>query len=196
MYVNEVNKGVVYSRNRAFDLAAGRYIAILDGDDVWEKTKLEKQYDVLKDDAIDLCYSSYSYINEHSTPIRYIYHTREAGSYRSLLRENYIGCSTAVIKAYIAKNVKMNGNVSHEDYYYWLNLLKQDVAARGIDEPLVRYRIHSKSRSYNKIKAARNRFIIYYKYLDLGVFKSTFFLLVYFIKAAKKYFNIYMKKRY
>ena len=190
LYSNGQNKGIVYSRNRAFDLAIGKYIAILDGDDVWEKEKLEKQYQILKDDEFGLCYTSYSFINEQSTPVKYVYHTKEIASYKSLLMENYIGCSTAVLKSDIAKGYKMNHNVAHEDYYYWLTLLKNGIKAKGIAEALTKYRIHDKSRSYNKMKSAKDRFVIYQKFEKLGLIKTLWNFFLYSCRSSWKYFKI------
>lgn len=43
LFKNAVNKGVVYSRNRYLEEASGDYIAVLDSDDTWLPSKLEKQ---------------------------------------------------------------------------------------------------------------------------------------------------------
>jgi teichuronic acid biosynthesis glycosyltransferase TuaG len=194
LYSNDKNKGVVYSRNKAFDLVQGKYIAILDGDDIWEKEKLEKQYQLIKNNDIELCYTSYSFINEKSQPFNYIYKTKENTSYSSLLRENYIGCSTVVFKTYIKDKIKMSHKVKHEDYYYWLTMLKSGVKAKGIVEPLVKYRVHQNGRSYNKLNAARNRFDIYYRLEQLGLVKSIYYFLFYGLKAAGKYLCLIREK--
>lgn len=190
LYSNDINKGVVYSRNKSFDLAKGKYIAILDGDDVWEKEKLEKQYKIVNNSEIGLCYTSYSFINEKSQPIKYVYKTKETATYNSLLKENYIGCSTVVLKADIGKKIKMNHGAAHEDYYYWLTLLKNGIKSKGIMDPLVKYRVHEKSRSYNKLRAARNRFNIYYRFEGLGLYKSIRCFIVYSFTALIKYSRI------
>jgi glycosyltransferase involved in cell wall biosynthesis len=47
-YIHQKNQGNVSSRNRGCELSQGKYIAILDGDDIWDEHKLEKQVDVLE----------------------------------------------------------------------------------------------------------------------------------------------------
>jgi len=51
-------KGIQHSRNVGCKAAIGKYIAMLDDDDLWEPTKLEKQLELMKDNvALVLCYT-------------------------------------------------------------------------------------------------------------------------------------------
>jgi glycosyltransferase involved in cell wall biosynthesis len=47
IYQNDGNKGIVYTRNRAFELATGTYLAINDSDDFSYPDRLEKQVAVM-----------------------------------------------------------------------------------------------------------------------------------------------------
>lgn len=196
MYGNEKNRGVGYSRNRAFSLAKGRFVAILDSDDIWLEDKLFRQYQVMKDGGIDLCYSAYSYIDTDSKDMNYTYKVKSEVSYRSLMKENYIGCSTAVITNKIAKSNKMKENMLNEDFYFWLQVLKQGCVGKGIMQPLVKYRIHEKGRSYNKFKAAQNRFMIYRESEQLPLGTRWFCFLNYAVRATSKFMMLYWRSRF
>jgi glycosyltransferase involved in cell wall biosynthesis len=47
-YIRQENGGVAKARNRGIAESTGRYVALLDHDDLWHSTKLEKQIDVLE----------------------------------------------------------------------------------------------------------------------------------------------------
>jgi len=48
VYVNEQNLGTYGTEKRALELSTGRYVAILNSDDLWAPTKLERQVDALE----------------------------------------------------------------------------------------------------------------------------------------------------
>ncbi len=193
MYNNERNMGVGYSRNRGFTLASGQYIAIIDGDDIWMKDKLLLQYHELRRIEADFCYSSYSIINHRSEDISFTYRTRLKAQYNTLLKENYIGCSTAVFSTKIISQVKMKENILNEDFCFWLQILKLGYTGIGIRESLVQYRLHENSRSYNKLKVAKNRFEIYRKVEKMSILVSVYSFIIYAVKAAIKYAIISVK---
>ena len=196
MYGNEKNRGVGYSRNRAFSLAKGKFIAILDSDDVWLEDKLDQQYQVLRNGGVDLCYSSYSYMDASSNDMNFTYRTKREVTYQALLKENYIGCSTAVISNEIAKTNKMKENMLNEDFFFWLQVLKQGYVGKGILQPLVKYRIHEKGRSYNKFKAAYNRYFIYRQNEGLSLLARCFYFMNYAVRATRKFMMVYWHSRF
>src|SRR4026208_1635519 len=42
-YVWQINSGVSAARNKGVEISKGKYISIIDADDLWDKCKLEKQ---------------------------------------------------------------------------------------------------------------------------------------------------------
>jgi glycosyltransferase involved in cell wall biosynthesis len=57
--VSIANSGLPAARNHAMGLASGDFIAFLDGDDLWEPTKLEQQMPLFDDPAVGLVYSDF-----------------------------------------------------------------------------------------------------------------------------------------
>lgn len=183
---NRRNVGVAESRNIGINISRGHYIAFLDGDDVWECDKLEKQFNAIKKTECDICCTSYSFINENSIDIKSVYVVPNLINYKMLLKQNYIGCSTVAVKKELLLHNQMDRNFQHEDYALWLKLARSGAKIIGITEPLVKYRILSNSRSYNKVKAAKGRMSIYMDQEELGLLKSLYYFIFYAINGLKK----------
>lgn len=187
LYRNTQNIGVAQTRNRGFDLAQGEYVALLDADDIWLPQKLELQLTQMEITSSDLCYSSYSFMDELGHSIRKPYLVPESFTFRQFLAQNYIGCSTAVIRSSRLANHRMNSTYSHEDYVFWLELLQAGCTVCGISTPLVQYRISPESRSSHKGRAALNRWKIYRNFLHFNIFQSAFYFVIYALLGLQKH---------
>ncbi len=64
--INQGNKGVSAARNLGFQQATGEYIAFIDADDVWLKTKLEEELEVVfrQSEPVALVYSGYYCVDD------------------------------------------------------------------------------------------------------------------------------------
>ncbi|MGL4740661.1 MAG: glycosyltransferase family 2 protein [Sarcina sp.] len=183
------NSGAAVVRNKAIELATGRYIAFLDSDDLWEKTKLEKQVHFMKEKQAGFCYTAYKLMNEDGTSKEVDVHVPKSVSYKELLKNTIIGCLTVMIDTDVVKNVKMLNVKVGEDTASWLKIIRENnIIAYGIDETLASYRVCQKSLSSNKIVAAKAMWRTYRECEKIGLFKSSF----YFISYAK---NAVMKRR-
>lgn len=183
----EKNGGVAQARNRLFAEAKGAYIAFLDSDDIWDPTKLEKQIALLESSGSDFVYSSYSFIDGKSESIGTPKLVPSSCTLSDILKENFILCSTVVMKSSLGKQYTMDGSYAHEDMVYWLTLLQGGCKAVGHPEVLVRYRIYDQNRSGNKAKAAKDRWIVYRKFLDFGLLKASGYFILYAVNGFHKY---------
>ena len=184
---NPCNMGVAKTRNRGFDLARGQYIALLDSDDLWLPRKLELQIARMEETGADICYCSYAIVDAIGNKSRPDYLVPEQTDFDKLLRENVIGCSTVVLSRRVIDQHRFETDFYHEDYVLWLKLLRSGFRATGCTEPLVHWRLIENSRSFNKRKAAGNRWRIYRDYLHLPLGKSVLAFAAYGAAGLRKY---------
>ena len=75
----------------------------------------------------------------------------------------------------------------HEDYVFWLELLKAGYRAIACTEVLADYRLVKGSRSSDKRNAAKNRWLIYRRVEKLSIWKSAAVFAVYACHALRKH---------
>lgn len=183
----EQNGGVANARNYLFSQASGEYIAFLDSDDIWEPEKLAKQIAILEQGEGDFTYSSYSFIDKDSLAIGKPKMVPSTCTLQEILKENFILCSSVVMKAQLGKQFTMDGSYSHEDMVYWLTLFQAGRKAVGVADVLVRYRIYEQNRSGNKAKAAKDRWIVYRRFLKLNLCTASRYFISYTLNGFRKY---------
>ena len=186
---NPQNMGVARTRNRGFDLAQGEWIALLDSDDVWHSDKLEKQLEVANESGAEIIYSSYALFTDGESG-KTQYNVPVRTNYSNMLKENVIGCSTVLLSKALLENFRFRVDVYHEDYALWLELLRNGYAAAGCMEVLTNYRIVKGSRSNSKLRAAKNRWIIYRKAEKLPLLKAISFFAAYAVNGFNKHKRI------
>jgi teichuronic acid biosynthesis glycosyltransferase TuaG len=112
---------------------------------------------------------------------------KEEITYRDLLLQNTICCSSVLIRTEVAKAFPMHHEDSHEDYIMWLEILQKYGSACGINEPLLRYRLSNTGKSGSKWKSARMTWKVY-RYMGFSVPKSVVCFVAYAVNGVWKYY--------
>lgn len=184
---NPLNQGVATSRNKGIEVAQGKYIALLDSDDVWTIDKLERQLELIVDAQIVYC--SYDFIDKNNRMIKKPFIVPKETNFNKMLVSNVISCSTILIDSELIKKNKFNKNYYHEDYVLWMQLLSIPVKAIGDEKVLMHYRQLETSRSHGKTNAAKHRWKIYREALGLDYITCICSFVGYVILGIKKYFG-------
>ncbi|PAK35391.1 glycosyltransferase family 2 protein [Peribacillus simplex] len=192
LYINEKNQGVSATRNRGILLANGEWVAFLDSDDMWQKTKLENQMINAQKLSAEFLFTGSSYINDDGDNYQGIFEVPEKVDYWKLRTQNVISCSSVLIKKKFFENIKMEKDDMHEDYAVWLRVLKTGVFAYGINEPLLIYRISRNSKSGNKIKTIKMTYKVF-RFVGINQVGSVYFMVRHIIGSLKKYRKIKIK---
>lgn len=186
---NKVNQGVSYSRNLGISIAKGEWIAFLDSDDYWDENKIKLQMEEALETKTDFIFCSTAYINEFDMKSSYILKVPYKISYKSLLKQNKISCSSVLIKKKLVLQYKMEDDLLHEDYYCWLRILENGKKAIGIDKPLLFYRLTSDGKSSDKFKALKMQARVYKK-MKIKFLARVYYISIYSIANLKKYYKI------
>lgn len=184
---NEVNLGAAATRNAAFKLCSGKYIALLDSDDLWEPDKLQKQIMCAESSHADIICCSYAIIDKQGNKKCADFIVPDCIDYKEMLVRSMISCSTAVLSRRVVEQEQFPTNMYHEDFAYWMNLLNKGYSAIGISEVLASYRVVEGSRASNKFKSAVNRWKVYRNYLGISVPHSSALLIRYMYYGIVKY---------
>lgn len=125
LYKNSINKKICYTLNRAYKHSSGAYIARMDGDDISEYDRLEKQINFLKENPeIDLVGVGTISIDENGKEIN---RTTYMKSFKFLKKAAYL--SSPVLHIWMAKREvyeKLNGYRDMpyvEDYDFLLRMI-------------------------------------------------------------------------
>ena len=173
-------------RNIGIEHAQGKYIAFLDSDDIWLPAKLEEQIKLFNDDKTAIVYSNYEKISEDGIRNNRVIKAPRQTTYKQLLKENTIGCLTAIYDTQKAGKMYFT-NVGHEDFVVWLSILKKGYVAKNTNSVLALYRVNANSVSANKLKACKWTWNIYRNIEHLPLMTSCYYFMHYAIRAGLKF---------
>ena len=151
----EKNQGAAVARNKALSEAKGRYIAFLDGDDVWCEGKLEKQLAFMNEKDAAVSCTAMDTIDAYGKPLGSVRKVREKVDYDFLLHNTMIATSTVIVDRNKTGNFQMPLRRGGQDYATWLMLMRNGTICYGLNEVLSRYRVLSDSLSSNKWKSIK-----------------------------------------
>jgi len=173
------------ARNLGTENANGKYIAFLDSDDFWHPQKLEIQIGQMETNNWVISFTSYCKQYESKPGKKKFIKVPNKVSYSDMLKTNSIGNLTAIYNVVKLGKLKQEEDF-FEDYIMWLKILSKGFEAYGIQDALATYRVHNKSNSHNKIKAAKAQWSVYRRVLGLNLFDSIWYFLNYSVNGIRK----------
>jgi glycosyltransferase involved in cell wall biosynthesis len=154
--ITKTNQGLAEARNTGIALAKGEYLAFLDADDLWHKTKLEKQVNYLNNHPdVGLVDTWVALTDENAKPTGTLIKTNAEGKViKKILESPTIVCGSSPLVRNICFekaglfNKQLSGSA---DWDMWIRIANHFMFGL-IKEPLTYYRQHYNSMSQNRQK--------------------------------------------
>jgi glycosyltransferase involved in cell wall biosynthesis len=153
-YIYQKNKGLSAARNTGIKNARGTYIALLDSDDIFLPTKIERQVNFMElHPKCDLCYCDIVHFREEDQTktlhLRYRYYSGDQ-VLRNLLKRNFINPLGVVMRQSVSGRFGyFNESFRRsEDWEFWVRLAIGGGQIEFLPERLAKYRIRKGSLSY------------------------------------------------
>ena len=185
LFVLTENSGAAIARNNSIEKASGKYIAFCDSDDLWFPNKLFTQINFLIMHDLAFTFSGYKICNELDDIIGEK-SAIETLTYNEIIRNNYVGCLTAIYDTQKLEKIYMPLLRNRQDWGLWIKIMEKVRSTKAITDPLAVYRYRNESISSNKIKMIKYTWLIYFKVLRFGVLKSMYFTFIYLLKKSIK----------
>ena len=179
------NSGAAVARNKAVDLANGKYMAFLDSDDVWFPEKLTKQIGYMEENAYTFTCTSYTKIDEEGEYLDRTIGVRKQSNYNDILKKNP-GNSTVVYNSEEIGKVKIPNIRKRNDYVMWLSVIKKAGKLYGMEEPLASHRVREGSLSKKKANLVGYHWKVYREIEDLSFLKSSYLVLYWILVTVFK----------
>jgi len=189
--LNKKQIGPGFSRNKGMLVSRGKYIAFCDADDIWNKNKLKYQLKFMQNNNLVFSHTSYNIIDHENKKIG-MFEAINKITYKDLIKSCDIGLSTVMIKKDLISKKKSFCNLTtKEDYFLWLNIIKEIKVIYGIKKLLVSWRYTKGSLSDSLYQKLSDAFRLYYFYEKSNFILSLFFVIRLSFYALIKKLKIY-----
>lgn len=175
--ITKPNSGVADSRNKGIELAKGKYVALLDQDDVWEPANLEEKINAISKSGQNWAFSNISYIDADGKLLEKEDQLVRDDFYRNLLKwENVIPAPSGnivVLREFLGADIRYDVRIPYpSDRDFCVQLARKGEPV-FVDKKLWRYRIHGESMSVVNKRIVIEMEKMYDKYRKEDYFPDT-----------------------
>ena len=188
LIINSKNLGPGLSRNKAAQIARGKYLAFIDADDIWKSNKLKLQLEFMKKNNLKISHTSYNIIDKNKKIVGQRI-AKYKQNYQDLLSSCDIGLSSVIIEKKLLLKNKFTSNKTKEDYAVWLKISKKE-NIYGLNKNLLLWRKTNNSLSSSIPQKLFDAHDIYNKKEKLNFFYSAIRVILLSINYILKKYNL------
>jgi glycosyltransferase involved in cell wall biosynthesis len=155
--LQQSNAGISTARNQALGASSGRFLAILDADDLWAPTFLERQLEIFaRDPDVDVVSGNGWFLGgrRHGVPARPWPDRRPTPTLASILGDETAVFIMSVFRRRVYETIGGFDEAlrTNEDYDFWLRAAVAGFRFARNDEPLAHYRRRDDSLSASEVR--------------------------------------------
>jgi glycosyltransferase involved in cell wall biosynthesis len=145
---HEKNMGIARTINDCLNQAKGKFVCLIDSDDIWEIYKLEKQLQVLSKNEGKMVWSEGSIVNGNGRPTgrtvtQMLYSRKKSGNlFEDLLQEQFVLFQSLIFETSFLNGLRRDENFRYVSDHGFIVELSRNHDFVFMDEPLAKYRIH------------------------------------------------------
>ena len=171
----EENKGAPHSRNIGIKEAKYDLIALVDDDDEWLPTKLEKQVDIFKnsDEKVGLVYTWTDVMDENRTTIHKYRSEIEGNVKKEIFKECFIPSPSVMVrkKAIVEAGLFDESFPSCQDWDMWTRIIMKGYKVKVLKDNVSIYNKHNKG-NIGFSKKSKIGYKMYYKKNFINILRS------------------------
>lgn len=147
VYLKQENAGAAIARNTGIEAARGRYLAFLDGDDIWSADYLQSQLRLIDEGSFDMVYCNAELFGESASFGDTFMHQAPSSGPVTVASLLDLRCSVITSGTVVRKNVVdevgrfENDRVQSEDFHLWMRIARAGYRIGYSTTPKLRYRV-------------------------------------------------------
>lgn len=184
LYRLEQNAGSAVARNHGLALAKGKYVSFLDADDFLDPQYIAEQVAFMATHG-PIVSAAYRRMTKETVSDFFV---PEDVTYEQLLKGNPLSCLSTMYDKDVFADMRFDEDLKrHEDYLFWLSMLKRGYVAHGNQKVLATYRLLPQSKNSKKLKLILPMIKMYHNKIGLSWLQSVIYVLRYSSYSRKKY---------
>lgn len=189
---NVDDKGPAHARYTGIKNSSGKYIAFLDGDDIWHPQKLALQVGSMEKESFTFTYTLCRELQQNCEYVSVLLPTKSSFSYKQYLKQRGIYAFTVVINRELLSDdiISIWNKDAFDDTLWWILIMRKGVIARLIPYDLGLYRLSPSQLSSRRKNTIKKVYLMYDYFSELTMIQKNISFVFYFINSLFRHIQL------